>query len=211
MPAPDLTRLRRAVRRTVLARRRPLAALCAAGAVATGLHAVRPAPPATTPVPVARHDLPAGATVEQRDVRVIEMPEDQAPAGVVRHPAGAVLAAPLRAGEVVTDVRLVGPSLTAGQVGLVAVPVRLPDADQVALLEPGDRIDLVGADPQGGDPALVAAGLPVLAVPPASQDAGDGLSGRLVVLAADPGEVPAIAQAAVSRFLTYSFAQDPMH
>ena len=44
--------------------------------------------------------------------------------------------------------RLVGPALTAGYAGLVAVPVRLPDAGTVDLLEVGDRVDLVAADPQ---------------------------------------------------------------
>ena len=65
-------------------------------------------------------------------------------------PVGEVLAAPLRAGEPVTDVRLVGARADDGQPGLVAVPVRLPDPGMVALLDVGDRIDVVATDPQEG-------------------------------------------------------------
>ncbi|HEY0951335.1 MAG TPA: hypothetical protein VGD85_14130, partial [Nocardioides sp.] len=53
----------RAVRRAVLARRRPLAALLTAGAVAAGLHAAAEPPPATVEVAVAARDLPAGTVL----------------------------------------------------------------------------------------------------------------------------------------------------
>ena len=57
------TRVRRAVRRTVLARRRPLAALCAGVAVVTAVHAVRPPQPPTVAVTVAARDLPSGTVL----------------------------------------------------------------------------------------------------------------------------------------------------
>jgi hypothetical protein len=47
------------------------------------------------------------------------------------HPEGRTLAGPVRAGEPVTDVRLVSPSLAAGYPGRVLVPVRIADADQI--------------------------------------------------------------------------------
>lgn len=105
-----------------------------------------------------------------------------------------------------TDVRLVGPALTEGHPGLVAVPVRLPDAEQCGHARVGDVVDLVAADPQGGEPALVAADVPVLALPGEPADAGPtALGGRLVVVGARPGDVPRIADAAVRLFLTYAF------
>ena len=64
-----------------------------------------------------------------------------------------MLAGPVRAGEPLTDVRLVGASLAAAYPGAVAVPVRLPDAGMAALLRVGDRIDLVAADPRAPPPA----------------------------------------------------------
>ncbi|MFA6575455.1 MAG: pilus assembly protein CpaB, partial [Nocardioides sp.] len=124
---------------------------------------------------------------------------------------GRTLAAPLRRGEPVTAVRLVGPLLTDGSPGLVATPVRLPDGGMVALLEVGDRVDLLAADPRAGDAEVVAAGLPVLAIPDEAESEGvtaSGLPGRLVVVGAQPDEVPRIASAAVRAFVTFTWSSD---
>ncbi|MBZ5737777.1 SAF domain-containing protein [Nocardioides mangrovi] len=202
-----LVTLLRPVRRAVLARRRLLAALLAAVAVATGLHAASAAPPAEVPVVVAAHDLPSGAVLTVGDVRTVGFDPASVPEGAVTDPAGRTLAAPLRAGEPLTDVRLVGPALTDGYPGLVAVPVRLPDAGMAGLLAVGDRIDLVAADPQGAAATVVATGVPVLALPDSpSAEAATGLTGRLVVVGAEPAEVTRLADAAVRSFLTYAFA-----
>ncbi len=57
----------------------------------------------------------------------------------------------MRAGETITDVRLVGPALLAGYGDqLVAAPVRIADAGSAALLQPGDVIDVLAADGVGG-------------------------------------------------------------
>jgi len=209
---PNLTRdrltgLRRHLRRALLRRRRPLAAVLTAVAVAAGLHAVAAPPPATVPVVVAAHDLPAGAVLTADDL----VPADFAPGSVPDDLAGAAvgrtLAAPLRRGEPVTVVRLVGPSLTDGTPGLVATPVRLPDAGMVALLEVGDRVDLLAADPQTGGAEVVAADLPVLALPQGGEaDAASGLPGRLVVVGVPRDEVGPIAAAAVRTFVTFTWS-----
>lgn len=197
---------RRAVRRLVLRRRRPLAALLTAAAVAAGIHAVTGPPPPTVPVLVAAHDLPAGAPLEEADLRTVRFAPGSAPDGAVDDPVGQVLAAPLRSGEPVTDVRLVGPDLTAGHPGLVAVPVRLPDPGMVALLDVGDRIDLLATDPQRGGAEVVAAGVPVLAIPaPDEQASASGLPGRLVVVGALGDQVGPLADAAVRSFVTYTW------
>jgi hypothetical protein len=121
---------------------------------------------------------------------------------------GRVLAAPLRRGEPVTDVRLLGPALSAAYDGAVAVPVRLPDAGTVDLLTVGDRIDLVAADPNGGGARVVAADVPVLALPPPSSGPSTaGQAGRLVVVGAPPGASEEIADAAVQDFLSFTFAR----
>ena len=109
-----------------------------------------------------------------------------------------------------TDVRLVGPALTDGYPGLVAVPVRLPDAAMVGLLRVGDRIDLVSVDPgtrRAAAPSVVAADVPVLAIPDAAPEVGaTGLTGRLVVVGAAPADVARIADASVRTFVTIAFA-----
>lgn len=190
----------------MLARRRLLAALLAGVAVAAGLQATAAPPPPTVPVRVAARDLPAGTVLAASDLTSAAYAPGTAPAALADDAVGRTLAAPLRSGEPVTDVRLVGPALTEGHPGLVAVPVRLPDAGMAALLRVGDVIDLVAADPQGGEPALVAAGVPVLALPGEPADAGPtALGGRLVVVGARPDAVPLIADAAVRLFLTYAF------
>jgi Flp pilus assembly protein CpaB len=203
-----LTALFRPVRRAVLARRRLLAAVLTAVAVATGIHAASATPPAEVAVTVAARDLPAGTVLTSDDLRTVGFAPRSVPGDLAQAPAGRTLAAPLRAGEAVTDVRLVGPALTEGYPGLSAVPVRLPDAGMVDLLRVGDRIDLVSADPQGGGASVVASDVPVLAVPDGSAAAGaTGLSGSLVVVGAEPADVPQIADASVRTFVTIAFSR----
>ena len=195
------------VRRAVLRRRRLLAAVLTAVAVAAGLHAVTAPPPATVSVLVAARDLPAGAELSGEDLVDAGFAPGTAPDDLVADPAGRMLAAPLRRGEPVTDVRLVGPDLTDGLVGVTATPVRLPDAGMVDLLRVGDRIDLVAADPRGTGAETVARDVPVLAIPAADgADGASGLPGRLVVLGLDSQSVRVTAASAVGAVVTFTWA-----
>jgi len=205
--------LSRAVRRTVLLRRRLLAAVCVGVAVLAGLRATAAPPPPHVAVLTAARDLPAGIRLSAGDLEVIRYAEGTAPTSVVdlRRAVGRTLAAPLRAGEPVTDVRLVGDGLLGGYDGeLVAVPVRIPDAEAVDLLRVGDRINLVATDPQGGE-AEVIEGLPVLALPAFSeqslQTGPTGLTGRLVVVGTTPELSEKVTDAAVQRFLSFTLTQ----
>ncbi|MEQ6900679.1 SAF domain-containing protein, partial [Nocardioides sp. YIM 152588] len=162
-------------------------------------------------VAVAARDLPAGARVEPGDLDRVGLPPDAVPDGVVEDPTGVVLAAPLRRGEPVTDVRVVGPGLAAGATGRVAVPVRLSDADQAGLLAAGDRIDVLATDPAAGTTAVVAVGVTVLAVPPAGVDGGAAgpsglLGGRLVVLGVAAADVQQVTSAGALSFVTFAWA-----
>jgi Flp pilus assembly protein CpaB len=188
----------------VLARRRPLAAVCAAVAVLAGLHAARPGGPATVPVTVAARDLASGTLLTPHDLTVTRLPTGTAPRGLAADAVGRTLAAPVRRGEPVTDVRLVAPALTAGYPGRVAMPVRIADADMVTLLRVGDHVDLVAADPRSGTATYAAVDVPVVALPmPSDHDTGSAaLSGRLLVVAALPGDVDRIAGAAATDLLS---------
>lgn len=196
----------------MLARRRPLAALLAAAAVVAAVHEVRPPAPVVETVLTVSRDLPAGATLTRGDLTPVAYAAGTAPSGpagrAVADVVGRVLAAPMRAGEPVTDVRLVGASLAAAYPGLVAIPLRLPDAGMAALLRVGDRIDVLAADPQGDAAAVVAADVVVLALPSADDEAAaTGLPGRLVVLAAPEATRTPLAQAAVGRFLSFTYSR----
>ncbi|HET7193843.1 MAG TPA: SAF domain-containing protein [Nocardioides sp.] len=200
-------RLFRRVRRAVLARRRLLAALLTGVAVAAGVQAATAPPPPSVGVVTAARDLPAGAVLGSDDLVTLDFAPDSVPSGATRDAVGRTLASPVRRGEPVTDVRLLGPALTAGEPGLTAVPVRLPDAGMVELLEVGDRIDLIGTDPQSSGASVVATGVPVLALPrPSTDTTGSGQAGGLVVVGASPTEVTTLTDASVRLFLTYAFS-----
>lgn len=205
---PDPARRRwRAVRRAVLRRRRVLAALLAGVAVLLGVSAVATPPPATVPVLVAARDLPAGAEVGDDDVVTARFAPGTAPDGLAEAPQGRVLAAPLRRGEPVTEVRLVGEAMTEGRPDLVALPVRLPDPAAVALLEVGDELDLHAVDPQDGTTEQVASDVAVLAIPAASPDDGSGVPGRLVVVGVRDDDVARVGESAVRRYVTYTWSR----
>lgn len=196
------------VRRAVLRRRRLLAVLCVAGAAAAGLRATAPPAAPTVEVLVAGRDLPAGAELHDGDLTAVPLTPDTAPDGVltdVADVAGAILAAPLRAGEPVTDVRLVGPGLADTAPGTVAVPVRLSDAAQVGLLRVGDEVDLLATDPETRATVTVASGALVLAVPDVQQDSPDAITGRLIVAGIHESTVDSVTSAAVSSFVTYAW------
>jgi Flp pilus assembly protein CpaB len=203
---PVLLRLRaaaRRVRRTALRHRRPLAALCALVAVWAGLQAVAAPPAPRVPVTVAAHDLGAGAVLRPGDLTTVGFAPGTVPAGHVRDPVGRQLAGPLRRGQPVTDVALLGASLVRERPDLVALPVRLPDTAMAELLRVGDEVDVISANPQGGPATTVTRRALVLALPPPPADgAADGLPGRLVVLGVRAADVMAVSSSTVTHFLT---------
>jgi Flp pilus assembly protein CpaB len=196
-------------------RRRLVAAACAAVAVVSGLRAVHPSPVRTVAVWAAARDLSGGAPLVSADLTTVRLPVTTVPAGAVRagvRVGGRLLAAPMRRGEPLTDVRLLEPSLLAAlpEPGLVAVPVRIADGSAAAaLVRPGDRIDVLAiADPTAGAPArtqTVASAVQVLAVPGRDPGTGDGRG--LVVVAATPAEAAALAQASAGTRLSLALVR----
>lgn len=194
------------LRRVAARRRWLLAAGLMAGAVATALPQLAPAPTPGTPVLTVVRDLPAGAALQDADVRTVEVPPALVPAGAVpvdERLAGRLLAGAVRRGEPLTDVRLIGPGLlaTVPDRGLVAVPVRLADPASAALLRPGDIVDVLAAHGGADGPgvaSVVAASVPVLAVPEQAPE----VEGALVVLATPPSTATRLAGAAVSARLS---------
>jgi pilus assembly protein CpaB len=204
--------LREGLRRfvdTLGGRRRLAAAALLAVAVLTGLRALTPTPPPTVTVWAAAHDLTGGRPLALSDLARLALPLAAVPAGALRAGApvvGRLLAAPVRRGEPLTDVRLLSPSLlaTLPQPGLVAVPIRVADGSAAAaVVKAGDLVDVLEtADPTVGGPRIpttVATRVQVLSVP----GLGDGTDGAgLVVLAASPSQAAALAQASAGARLS---------
>src|SRR4029079_15406780 len=80
---PAVSRTYRRIRRTVLSRRRSLAALCAALAVLTAVQADARPPAPTTTVLVAAHDIPAGVPADRSALAARKFRPDSVPSGTV--------------------------------------------------------------------------------------------------------------------------------
>lgn len=184
---------------TVRRHRAVLAAGLTAAAVATALPVLAPEPARTFAVVAAAHDLVPGRALTHADLRTVSL--STLPDGAltaVDEVLGRAVAGPVRAGEALTDVRLLGSGLVRTP-GLVAAPVRLADPATASLLRAGDRVDVLAAPTDGAvtEAVTVAAGLEVLSVPVA--DDGEG---ALVVLAATPPAAARLAAAAVGSRLS---------
>ncbi|RBQ13944.1 Flp pilus assembly protein CpaB [Spongiactinospora rosea] len=193
--------------RALIRRRRLVASSLVAVAVTCALTVLAPAPPETVRILAAARDLRSGP-LAPGDLTPLALPAEAVPAGAIRPPAsatGKILASPMRRGEPLTDVRLVGPALVAAHPpGIVAAPVRIADSDAAGLLAPGDTIDVLAAGPGWGHDTAATA-LPAQTVaddvrvitthkPPAGSSAG-GSGGALIVLATTSAQAADLAAA----------------
>jgi pilus assembly protein CpaB len=156
---------------------------------------------------VAARDLAPGTVVGSGEVMLRELPPQVVPDGAARSPTvvvGRTLAAPVRRGEPLTDVRLTGSELTrAVSPGpeMVSVPVRLADPGVAAVLHPGVTVDVVTISELQGEPVVLARGARVLAVLESGVRPGDR-DGRLVLVALDPVAATRVAATSISQNLT---------
>ena len=153
--------------RTVLARR------IAAGflVVLAGIAGLRPDPGDTMrDVAVAVRDLSPGLPLTANDIRLETRSAATLPDGSSTDLSitGAILAGPVRRGEILTDARVLGPRLAGLNAGPGArvVPLRLADAAVLDLIRTGDIVDVVGAAGADEDarPRVVAANAVVVLV-----------------------------------------------
>lgn len=142
----------------------------------------------------------SAAVVEEVQVDVAAVPRDYSVE--VEQVVGRQAAVPMPAGALIQPDQLVGPGLLAGQArGTVAVPVRPADPAMVALVRPGQRVDVLASSdtPERGSASqLVATAVPVLWTP--QDDSENWLPsgtevGGVVILAVDPAAAESIAQA----------------
>ncbi|MBW0101452.1 SAF domain-containing protein [Pseudonocardia sp. KRD291] len=184
-----------------------LARRVGAGALATVAVVLAVAPDGSAdqaPVLVTVRDLAPGSAIRAEDLAVRTWPSALVPAGALRAPPdaqGRVAAGAVRAGEPLTDLRLVGVELTvrAGGPDAAAVPLRPADPAVAALLAPGTVVDVVTLGP--GDAAPGA-------------DAGDGgsgarvIAGRATVLTVLPAQTQGVGRSGAGPLVLVALPRD---
>jgi Flp pilus assembly protein CpaB len=209
-----LSRLRSALRpdwsRTVAARRIAAGALVVLAAVA----ALRSDPDGDRiEIVVAARDLAPGVELTEDDVRLETRTATTVPDGSksdIATVVGATLAGPARRGEVITDVRLLGPRLAESAAGPDArvVPLQLADSALLDLIRAGDVVDVLAATTSdtGDDsrPQVIATDAVVVLVSEKQKGAGSG-SDRVVLVALPAHAANEVAGAALVQTVTLTF------
>jgi Flp pilus assembly protein CpaB len=195
--------------RTLAARRVAAGALVILAAVV----AVRSDPQGDrTEIVVATRDLSSGVELTADDVKIENRTAATVPDGAqsdIEAVVGTTLAGPARRGEVLTDVRVLGPRLAESVAGPDAriVPLPLADTALLDLVRPGDVVDvLAGSSEAGADarPQLVATNAVVVLVSEKPKGAGNG-SDRVVLVAVGAHTANEVAAAALLQTLTLTF------
>jgi len=209
-----LSRLLAALRpdwsRTLAARRVAAGALVILAAVV----ALRSNPQGDrTEIVVATHDLTSGVELTADDVRLEGRIVATVPDGSqsdIDAVIGATLAGPARRGEILTDVRVLGPRLAESVAGPDAriVPLPLADSALLDLVRPGDVVDVLaaGTSDAGADarPQLMATDAVVVLVSEKPKGAGNG-SDRVVLVALPAHTANDVAAAALVQNVTLTF------
>ncbi len=166
--------------------RRGAAALALGSAGWAAVSAVSPTAPDPGPaVVVAARDLPVGTAISLEHLSVVHLPVETVPDGTFGDPSAirGVLSAPLRRGEVLTDVRLSAAGTLEGLAdGQVLAHVPLADAGIVPMLSAGARVDVLSTV----DGQVVAADVLVTHAPTER-------SGLIVAVSADQASALAVA------------------
>ncbi|WP_235681401.1 SAF domain-containing protein [Tomitella gaofuii] len=214
----------------VVALRRCAAAVLAVTAVVL---AVRGDPAADeVDVVIAARDLSPGAEVTAADLAVVQRAARAVPRGALstqERALGRMIAAPVRAGEALTDVRLLGEPLARAAAGVQdarLVTVRLADPALAEVVHAGDLVDIIAAPPddqspatgptaavpgragrlppagprRDGSPLTMAIAAPVVLVPPAAD--ARSRRGRILLVALPAQEAARVASASMTRAMT---------
>jgi SAF domain len=156
---------------------------------------------------VATRDIKPGVAITAEDVRLESrftetLPDgSQSDSGAV---VGAMVAGPVRRGEVITDVRLLGARLTQASAGPDArvVPLQLADGAVSDLVRAGDVVDILAA-PEGGtdvQPRVIATDAVVVSVPAREKTAAS--RDRVVLVALPVAAANTVAGATLVQAIT---------
>jgi len=193
--------------RTLAARRGAAGALVLLAAVV----ALRSDPQGDrTEIVVAARDLTSGVELTADDVRLENRTATTVPDGAqsdIGALIGATLAGPARRGEVLTDVRVLGPRLAESVAGPDAriVPLPLADSAVLDLVRPGDVVDVLAAGTEAdARPQLVGTDAVVVLVSEKPKGAGAG-GDRVVLVAVGAHAANQVAAAALLQTVTLTF------
>ncbi|RSM81386.1 hypothetical protein DL991_07545 [Amycolatopsis sp. WAC 01375] len=180
--------------------------LLLSGVVTLFLPASARGTPGTATVASAR-DLPAGTMLRAGDLKLVDLPDDVRPQGALGRSdsaEGRMLVGAARAGEPLTDVRLVDAAIPgSGDPESSTVPVRLADAGVAELLRPGQRVDVVAAAEAGREASVLASMAVVAAVGEQgdreAKTSGAGSKGPLVLLSLPSAIATRVAATSLER------------
>ena len=138
------------------------------------------------------------------DVEVVDLPRRDLPHGTTGDAGelvGRRVAAPVPRHQPLTTDALASADATVAT-GHVLAPVRLADADVVALLRPGDLVDVIASAADGGATGTVVRSARVATVPAGQADDQGTATGALVVLDVPGAGAEPLARAAATGGLT---------
>lgn len=117
---------------------------------------------------VSAKSISAGASVTEQDLAIMDIPRDLVPGGAVTDidaALGRTLATGMSQGEILTEQRMVGPSLARSLTGTSEskiIAITLADAGIVSALRTGDSVDIVSTADERGVAAPLAHGARVV-------------------------------------------------
>lgn len=159
------------------------------------------------PVVVTAADLAPGTSLTAADVTVTRVDSSLLADGTLRSvddAVGRTVAGPVRSGEALTDVRLLGPRLASATLpsgDARIVPIRLADPELAQLLRAGDVVDVVRAAPDDTSPSgVIAESATVVMV--SAPSSGVSRRDQLVLVALRADDASAVAAASLSDALT---------
>jgi pilus assembly protein CpaB len=200
-PTAHRRRFLRELRRAVSWHRRKLAIVAAIAAVLSAVAAAAPPAPPTVQVVRATKDLASGAIVRSGDISVSALVEEALPRGALMDSTVAVgrrVIGPVAEGQILTGLDLLSTS-SGIRPGHVIAPLRLADPEVAVLLQPGAVIDVIAADPEGGEANVVATEVTVLTVPASQSGEETGThDGALVLLEVNAKTATLLAAAAAN-------------
>jgi pilus assembly protein CpaB len=162
-------------------------------------------------VVVAAADIPVGARIQQKDIRVVRFPTEAVPPGSfhsTKNVLGRGVVLPISAGEFILPGRLAAENAGSGlpamiPPGMRAVSVRVTDASSVAgFVLPGTRVDvLMTGNPTGSSEPQTITVLRNIAVLANGQKldrnqlAGESQNSPVITLLVSPGDAAKLALA----------------
>lgn len=194
--------------RTILFRRVAAAVLALAAVV---LFARDAAATDHVRVVVAARDLAPGAQLTPGDVRMADFSPTTVPDGALGSADdvdGHTVAGPVRAGEPITDVRLLSSRLAESAIDAPdarIVPVRLSDGGVTDLLRSGDTVDVLTVGEGDDDRVASVLASEAVVVLVSAKGPGQRNTDPVVLIAMSPTDATTVAAASLTSALTVTF------